>query len=349
MTSLAFVLLGVVGGVAAAVGLLWRYRRRVPSPDSPPAATEVPGWLLSGVRSPEGLALALCEAVRAASGRLAAVVVRDPATQVASVVAIAPGLDHWLLGRSVAPASAVGRAATGEVSVAGASLHELFGHRRLDRRRRDEAGVAIPLRSGRAGVGALVVFGPQETLDRAARDRIAELVADAGPRLAHAVEERASAAGARTDPVTGLPNRRGLDEVVAQSSARSAALLCLRIDGFDAIVRHGAGDAALRHVAGLLRDALRDGDLPARLDGDEFAVWLPQTSLRQAVLVAERIRAALAESPVSVGRPATPVICSMGVGAVPETVGSAAELYGAVAAAVERARARGRGEVEVAS
>ena len=83
------------------------------------------------------------------------------------------------------------------------------------------------------------------------------------------------------DPLTGLPNRRGLAEAIeraiarAQRSARPLAILALDLDGFKAINdRHGhpAGDTALIEIAARLRRAIRRSDLVARLGGDEFAV-----------------------------------------------------------------------------
>ncbi|WP_307824437.1 putative bifunctional diguanylate cyclase/phosphodiesterase [Geodermatophilus bullaregiensis] len=92
---------------------------------------------------------------------------------------------------------------------------------------------------------------------------------------------------ARTDELTGLPNRRALLEaaraVVAEATtARPAALLLLDLDGFKEVndsLGHGAGDELLCQVGPRLAPALRPGDLLARLGGDEFAVLLPATDL----------------------------------------------------------------------
>jgi diguanylate cyclase (GGDEF)-like protein len=92
---------------------------------------------------------------------------------------------------------------------------------------------------------------------------------------------------ARTDELTGLPNRRALLEaarvVVAEATtARPAALLLLDLDGFKEVndsLGHGAGDDLLGQVGPRLAPALRPGDLLARLGGDEFAVLLPATDL----------------------------------------------------------------------
>jgi diguanylate cyclase (GGDEF)-like protein len=92
---------------------------------------------------------------------------------------------------------------------------------------------------------------------------------------------------ARTDELTGLPNRRALLEaarvVVAEATTvRPAALLLLDLDGFKEVndsLGHGAGDELLCQVGPRLAPALRPGDLLARLGGDEFAVLLPATDL----------------------------------------------------------------------
>ena len=95
---------------------------------------------------------------------------------------------------------------------------------------------------------------------------------------------------ARTDELTGLPNRRALLEsartvVAAATTARPAALLLLDLDGFKEVndsLGHGAGDQLLCQVGPRLAPALRPGEVLARLGGDEFAVLLPSADLDTA-------------------------------------------------------------------
>ncbi len=109
-------------------------------------------------------------------------------------------------------------------------------------------------------------------------------------------------AEARTDELTGLPNRRALLEraadVLATAGERPAALLLLDLDGFKEVndsLGHDAGDALLRLIAPRLRDAAGPGALAARLGGDEFAVLLPEASLTDALATARRVQECLAE------------------------------------------------------
>lgn len=103
---------------------------------------------------------------------------------------------------------------------------------------------------------------------------------------------------ARTDVLTGLPNRAallGAMSDVLRDPRSSAALLYLDLDRFKPVNDtwgHEAGDEVLRQVADRLRAAVRDDDVPARLGGDEFAVFL--TNGADAQGVAERILAAFA-------------------------------------------------------
>lgn len=106
-----------------------------------------------------------------------------------------------------------------------------------------------------------------------------------------------------TDPLTALPNRRALDERLpgaisaSEASGRPVAMLLMDIDHFKSIndrFGHPVGDAVLRRTAQTLRGVMRDGDLPARTGGEEFAALLPATTQREAHEIAERVRLAVA-------------------------------------------------------
>jgi two-component system chemotaxis response regulator CheY len=107
---------------------------------------------------------------------------------------------------------------------------------------------------------------------------------------------------ASRDSLTGLPNRRALYDRAraelnrAQREKKSLGVIMIDIDNFKPIndkFGHAAGDEALRRVAEVLQKSKRDYDYTGRWGGDEFLAILPGTSILQAGLVAERIRAAV--------------------------------------------------------
>jgi len=107
---------------------------------------------------------------------------------------------------------------------------------------------------------------------------------------------------ARHDGLTGLLNRRAMQETIEQQLTRSRragdtfAVVMLDIDHFKAINdRHGhaAGDEALKHTAALLQTCVRAVDRVGRFDGEEFVVLLPGFDLSQAAEIAEVLRARL--------------------------------------------------------
>lgn len=108
---------------------------------------------------------------------------------------------------------------------------------------------------------------------------------------------------ATTDPLTGLFNHRAFHERMRQELIRAARyhepLSCLMID-LDRLKRvndhygHEAGDEALRWVARAIRSQLREIDVGARLGGDEFGVLAPRTNEASAIVLAERLRARVA-------------------------------------------------------
>jgi len=112
-----------------------------------------------------------------------------------------------------------------------------------------------------------------------------------------------------TDELTGLLNRRGVNQVVdfqmqqAQIIQRETSLIMVDIDNFKKIndqYGHYQGDLVLRHVADILKQNLRANDVIARYGGEEFVVLLPFTSIENAVALAEGCRKALQQSSIAV-------------------------------------------------
>lgn len=100
------------------------------------------------------------------------------------------------------------------------------------------------------------------------------------------------------DPLTGLPNRRRLEEEFVRRE-RKISLMAVDIDNFkrvNDIHGHAAGDKVLRITAQVIRTAVRDSDIPARVGGEEFAVLLPNADINIARDVAERLRRTFAQT-----------------------------------------------------
>jgi diguanylate cyclase (GGDEF)-like protein len=255
------------------------------------------------------------------------------------------------MGTRVSSASAAGRACTGEVPVAGGSGTELFGERKHDRRTGDDQGVAFPIRDGREGIGSLVVFGQPDATPGRVREQIVWLVANSGPRLGRAASVRAAETRATTDALTGLPNRRSLERSLGSHGDGPCSILCVDLDHFKRLndgFGHAAGDAALRHVAGIFRRTLREDDLACRIGGEEFALWLPGAPANRAQEVAERVLVSVRGTRIEWGGAEIEMTCSIGVAAVPDTVGRVENLLAAADAALYRAKETGRNRVVMA-
>ncbi len=104
---------------------------------------------------------------------------------------------------------------------------------------------------------------------------------------------------ASTDSLTGLVNRRSLEESVRNLGGISYAVALADLDHFKRLNDtrgHEAGDNALRQFADVLRKTLREGDIAARWGGEEFVLLMPRATSQQAIEVIARIRANLAEA-----------------------------------------------------
>jgi diguanylate cyclase (GGDEF)-like protein len=168
--------------------------------------------------------------------------------------------------------------------------------------------------------------------------------------------EEASQSLAHTDVLTGLPNRRALDDRLrlalarAARNGREAAVLFLDLDGFKQVndrFGHAAGDELLRAVAGRLRAAVRATDTVARQGGDEFIVLLEDIRARaNAVQIAEKIIAE-ARRPIDLAGERVSVSASVGI-AYGDALASAEDLLKRADAALYEAKGAGRNGYRVA-
>jgi diguanylate cyclase (GGDEF)-like protein len=157
------------------------------------------------------------------------------------------------------------------------------------------------------------------------------------------------------DPLTGLFNRRYLEEELGRQIDRARrlrsalAVAIVDLDHFrDYNEHHGhpAGDLVLQLVGLLLQGFRRGDDVPCRYGGEEFVLIMPAVTGAEAVARLDPLRAALAETaPHREGRPLPPVTASVGVAAFPDHGGSVADLLEAADTAMYRAKRAGRNRV----
>ena len=156
-----------------------------------------------------------------------------------------------------------------------------------------------------------------------------------------------------TDSLTGLYNRRHLMGTLASEVQRSRRLrrafsvLLADVDRFkqyNDTHGHLAGDAALVKVAEVFRKTTRQVDCVARYGGEEFVVMLLEANLATATMVAERIRARVAEQDLGAGS----LTLSIGVAEYPDGGETPEELIATADAAMYRAKGSGRNQVVVA-
>ncbi|HWX49690.1 MAG TPA: PleD family two-component system response regulator [Roseomonas sp.] len=155
-----------------------------------------------------------------------------------------------------------------------------------------------------------------------------------------------------TDSLTGLRNRRYVTRhLEGLLRAGRAALLLLDVDRFKTVndtYGHVAGDLVLKEVATRLKEHLRAVDVVARFGGEEFVVAMGGAVEEEALQVAERLRASIAELPVATGQgDLLHITASIGV-ALAQSGESLSGLLGAADAALYRAKANGRNRVEIA-
>ena len=158
-----------------------------------------------------------------------------------------------------------------------------------------------------------------------------------------------------TDGLTGLNNHRAFQEKLSEEINRAEryfklfSLIMLDIDHFKSFndtYGHQTGDRALKAISKIIRDELRTVDFPARYGGEEFIIILPETECEGAVIVAERIRNAVAEHPfTSEGGERLLLTISSGVACYPDAAASKEDLIKKADQALYLAKDRGRNTV----
>lgn len=127
---------------------------------------------------------------------------------------------------------------------------------------------------------------------------------------------------AQLDPLTGLNNRRAFydktsplwSQAIRHGHATSVMLLDIdRFKQINDVHGHAHGDEVLKAVAGILRASIREEDILARWGGEEFIVFLPETDRPEALALAERLRAAIADMRVAGAAAETVVTASFGI------------------------------------
>ena len=160
------------------------------------------------------------------------------------------------------------------------------------------------------------------------------------------------------DPLTGLYNRRYLEEVLSREIRRAfrseqhLGILMIDIDHFKKFndtYGHEAGDAVLRETGSFLVRSIRAEDFVCRYGGEEFVIVMPTADVRAAHARAERIRSKLRDLVVMhQGRSVGSISASFGVAALPDHGTSEKDLLQAADAALYRAKREGRDRVVVA-
>jgi diguanylate cyclase (GGDEF)-like protein len=218
--------------------------------------------------------------------------------------------------------------------------------------------LAMPLVSADSVLGALILSRRQRRIWSVADRRLlAWASAELSAALARAFAFEEAENQANIDVLTGLPNRRYLEELLATVGPRRRSVdrlgaLMIDLDHFKRLndkYGHRTGDRVLRAVGERISQAVRAEDTPARYGGEEFAVVLRRATKDQAVEIAERIRSQIADiAPDELGI-RDRITVSIGVAVADIRAGEVAILLEAADAALYSAKRQGRNRVVLAA
>jgi diguanylate cyclase (GGDEF)-like protein len=211
-----------------------------------------------------------------------------------------------------------------------------------------------PLLVGGEVIGSVLVEH-DELLREEDTAALRESVAQAAPVLANMRNLAVAEFRASTDGLTGLPNKRAVQDSVKRMAAHASRTLAplsaivLDLDHFKKIndsFGHGRGDDVLAAVGAALSDTVRASDFVGRNGGEEFIVLLPDTDSERAALAAEKIRSTIAQ--ISVSGVDREITASLGIATIPDHAGDGDQLVRSADRALYVAKTNGRNRVEIA-
>jgi len=213
--------------------------------------------------------------------------------------------------------------------------------------------IQFPLRAGATDFGTLVLVG--ESFDEEQIETVTSLAAQAVIALENARLHRMVERQALLDGLTGLANRRSVEETLRAEVARSRRFddkLCVVMADLDDFKQvndtygHPVGDDGLRLFAETLRATVREMDVAGRWGGEEFVLVLPGTDASGGARLAERARVALEGCALEVDGDRVPLTASFGVAELSPTA-DVRELVAAADAALYEAKRTGKNRVMV--
>jgi len=186
-----------------------------------------------------------------------------------------------------------------------------------------------PLIAGGVIIGAVRVEGPKALWTPERESLLESYLSGAATALSNLRLLEATKQQANVDELTGLYNRRFLEEyarkllAMARRKDQPLGVIMMDLDHFKTfndVYGHETGDRILRHFAKTASRAIREANLAARYGGEEFLVLLPETGSESCMLVAERIRHAVERMVVPSGteKPLPQVTVSLGIAIYPE-------------------------------
>jgi diguanylate cyclase (GGDEF)-like protein len=218
----------------------------------------------------------------------------------------------------------------------------------------DRRTTCQPLLVGGEVIGSVLVEHA-DALREQDKTALQESVSQAAPVLANLRNLASAELRALTDSLTGLANKRAVRDTTTRMAAHASrsvsplSAIALDLDHFKQIndgYGHDSGDAVLAAAGTALMNAVRASDFVGRNGGEEFIVLLPDTPADSAVVVAERIREAMAA--ITVPGVDRKITASIGIATIPEHAADGEQLIRSADRALYAAKANGRDRIEIA-